>query len=210
MGMYDIIDKKKRGGEFTRQEIEYFINGYVEGMVPDYQVAALLMAIYYQGMSDNELLDMTNIMANSGEINDLSGIEGIKVDKHSTGGVGDKTTLVVAPVVAACGGKVAKMSGRGLGFTGGTIDKLESIPGFNTSISNKRFFEIVNSVGLSVIGQSEGLVPADKKLYALRDVTATVDSIPLIAASIMSKKLAGGSDKIVLDVTTGSGAFMKI
>ena len=209
MGMYDIIDKKKRGGEFTRQEIEYFINGYVEGMVPDYQVAALLMAIYYQGMSDNELLDMTNIMANSGEINDLSGIEGIKVDKHSTGGVGDKTTLVVAPVVAACGGKVAKMSGRGLGFTGGTIDKLESIPGFNTSISNKRFFEIVNSVGLSVIGQSEGLVPADKKLYALRDVTATVDSIPLIAASIMSKKLAGGSDKIVLDVTTGSGAFMK-
>ena len=209
MVMYNVIDKKKKGGELTREETEYFINGYVNGDIPDYQVSALLMAIYYKGMSDTELLNLTDIMAKSGDMADLSGIDGIKVDKHSTGGVGDKTTIAVAPIVAACGGKVAKMSGRGLGFTGGTIDKLESIPGFNTSISNKRFFEIVNSVGLSVIGQSEGLVPADKKLYALRDVTATVDSIPLIAASIMSKKLAGGSDKIVLDVTTGSGAFMK-
>lgn len=209
MVMYDIIDKKKKGGELTRKETEYFINGYVDGSIPDYQVSALLMAIYYMGMTDAELLNLTDIMAKSGDMADLSGIEGIKVDKHSTGGVGDKTTIAVAPIVAACGGKVAKMSGRGLGFTGGTIDKLESIPGFQTSVPKEKFFDIVNTTGLSVIGQSDGITPADKKLYALRDVTATVDSIPLIAASIMSKKLAAGSDKIVLDVTTGTGAFMK-
>ncbi|MDE6615367.1 MAG: thymidine phosphorylase, partial [Lachnospiraceae bacterium] len=209
MIMYNVIDKKKKGGELTREEIEYFINGYVNGDIPDYQVSALLMAIYYKGMSDTELLNLTDIMARSGDMADLSGIDGIKVDKHSTGGVGDKTTIAVAPIVAACGGKVAKMSGRGLGFTGGTIDKLESIPGFETSIPKEKFFDIVNNAGLSVIGQSGEIAPADKKLYALRDVTATVDSIPLIAASIMSKKLAAGSDKIVLDVTTGTGAFMK-
>ncbi|MCX4327539.1 MAG: thymidine phosphorylase [Lachnospiraceae bacterium] len=209
MLMYNIIDKKKKGGELTREETEYFVNGYVKGDIPDYQISALLMAIYYKGMSDTELLNLTDIMAESGDMADLSGIDGIKADKHSTGGVGDKTTIAVAPVVAACGVKVAKMSGRGLGFTGGTIDKLESIPGFKTSIPKKEFFNIVNSIGLSVIGQSGEIAPADKKLYALRDVTATVDSIPLIAASIMSKKLAAGSDKIVLDVTTGTGAFMK-
>ena len=209
MLMYNIIDKKKKGGELAKDEIEYFITGYINGDIPDYQVSALLMAIYYKGMSDTELLDLTNIMAESGDIVDLSGIDGIKVDKHSTGGVGDKTTIAVAPVVAACGGKVAKMSGRGLGFTGGTIDKLESIPGFKTLLPKEKFFEIVNSIGLSVIGQSGSIAPADKKLYALRDVTATVDSIPLIAASIMSKKIASGSDKIILDVTMGTGAFMK-
>ena len=192
MRMYDIIDKKKRGQELTEQEIQYVIEGYVKEEIPDYQVAAWLMAIFFHG-------DMV----------DLSKIQGIKVDKHSTGGVGDKTTLVIAPIVAACGGKVAKMSGRGLGFTGGTIDKLESIPGFRTAIDDKEFYDIVNRTGLAVIGQSGEIAPADKKLYALRDVTATVDSIPLIATSIMSKKLAAGSDKILLDVTVGSGAFMK-
>lgn len=209
MRMYDVIDKKKKGNVLSNEEIEYVINGYVSDEIPDYQMSAWLMAIYYMGMNDQELLCMTDCMAKSGDMVDLSKIEGIKVDKHSTGGVGDKTTLVVAPIVAACGGKVAKMSGRGLGFTGGTIDKLESIPGMQTAIDEKRFFDIVNKLGLAVIGQSGEIAPADKKLYALRDVTATVDSIPLIAASIMSKKLAAGSDKILLDVTVGSGAFMK-
>ena len=209
MRMYDIIDKKKKGLELTADEISYVVDGYVANEIPDYQVSAFLMAVYYQGMTEKALSVFTDRMAKSGNMVDLSAIDGIKVDKHSTGGVGDKTTLVVAPLVAACGGKVAKMSGRGLGFTGGTIDKLESIPGFQTAIPEKKFFDIVNTIGLSVIGQSAEIAPADKKLYALRDVTATVDSIPLIAASIMSKKLASGSDKIVLDVTVGSGAFMK-
>ncbi len=209
MRMYDVIDRKKNGKALTKAEIEYFINGYVSGEIPDYQVSALLMAIYYQGMNDDELVCMTDVMAKSGDLIDLSAIDGIKVDKHSTGGVGDKTTLVVAPIVAACGGKVAKMSGRGLGFTGGTVDKLESIPGYRTDIEKERFFDIVNEIGVSLIGQSAHIAPADKKLYALRDVTAIVDSLPLIATSIMSKKIAAGSDKIVLDVTVGSGAFMK-
>lgn len=209
MTAYDIIDKKKRGKELSAEEMKYLIGGYVEGKIPDYQVSAWLMAVYYQGMSDRELLTLTNIMAKSGEQVDLSAIEGIKIDKHSTGGVGDKVTLAVAPIVAACGVKVAKMSGRGLGFTGGTIDKLEAIPGLRTDISEEQFFRMVNQIGLAVMGQSANIAPADKKLYALRDVTATVDSIPLIASSVMSKKLAAGSDKIVLDVTVGSGAFMK-
>lgn len=209
MKMYDIIDCKKKGKELSEEEIAYAINGYVDGSIPDYQMSAFLMSIYFRGMSDDELLFMTNTMAKSGDMVDLSSIDGIKVDKHSTGGVGDKTTLVVTPIVAACGGKVAKMSGRGLGFTGGTIDKLEAIPGFKTDIGHEEFFDNVNKIGISLIGQSGNITPADKKIYALRDVTAVVDSIPLIAASIMSKKLAAGSDKIVLDVTVGSGAFMK-
>ena len=209
MNVYEIIDKKKRGLELNQTEIEYLINGYVNNEIPDYQISAWLMAVYFQGMTDRELLALTNCMTKSGEIVDLSSIMGVKVDKHSTGGVGDKVTLVVAPIVAACGGKVAKMSGRGLGFTVGTIDKLEAIPGLKTALAEEEFFNMVNEIGLAVMGQSADIAPADKKLYALRDVTATVDSIPLIASSIMSKKLAAGSDKIVLDVTVGSGAFMK-
>ena len=209
MNVYEIIDKKKRGLELNQTEIEYLINGYVNNEIPDYQISAWLMAVYFQGMTDRELLALTNCMTKSGEIVDLSSIMGVKVDKHSTGGVGDKVTLVVAPIVEVCGGKVAKMSGRGLGFTGGTIDKLEAIPGLKTALAEEDFFNMVNEIGLAVMGQSADIAPADKKLYALRDVTATVDSIPLIASSIMSKKLAAGSDKIVLDVTVGSGAFMK-
>lgn len=209
MRMYDLIEKKKRGKALSGDEIAWMVRGFVNGDIPDYQMSAMLMAICFKGMDNREVTDLTLEMAHSGDMADLSPIQGIKADKHSTGGVGDKTTLVAAPVAAACGVKVAKMSGRGLGHTGGTVDKLESIPGFRTAIPRDEFFRIVNENGLAVIGQSGNMVPADKKLYALRDVTATVDSIPLIASSIMSKKLAAGSDCIVLDVKTGSGAFMK-
>ena len=209
MRMYDLIAKKKHGEALTDEEISYMIGGYVKGEIADYQMSAMLMAIWFKGMNDHEITKMTQIMAESGDMIDLSPIEGKKVDKHSTGGVGDKTTLIVAPIVAACGGKVAKMSGRGLGHTGGTVDKLEAIPGYRTVLSREEFFNTVKKCGVSLIGQSGNLAPADKKLYALRDVTATVDSIPLIASSIMSKKLAAGSDCILLDVKTGSGAFMK-
>ena len=209
MRIYDLIAKKRDGGTHTREELKAIVNGFVSGEVADYQMAAWMMAVYLRGMTNEETAELTDVMAHSGVMVDLSPIPGIKVDKHSTGGVGDKTTLVIAPIVAACGVKIAKMSGRGLGHTGGTIDKRESVPGTKTALSQEEFFAQVNRIGLSVIGQSEGIAVADKKMYALRDVTATVSCIPLIASSIMSKKLASGSDAILLDVTTGTGAFMK-
>ena len=207
--MYDIILKKRANLPLSDKEIRFVIDGYVNGEIPDYQVSALLMTIVFNGMNARELGTLTLAMAQSGNMVDLSDIDGITVDKHSTGGVGDKTTLIIAPLVAACGGKVAKMSGRGLGHTGGTIDKMESIPNLKVSLEQDAFINQVNKIGLAVIGQSEGLAPADKKLYALRDVTGTVDSIPLIASSVMSKKLASGAQAILLDVKVGSGAFMK-
>lgn len=209
MRMYDVIKKKRDGGRLDKAEIDFFINGYVSGAIPDEQAAAFAMAVFYEGMDAEETLNLTLAIAESGDKADLSRITGYKADKHSTGGVGDKTTLVVAPIVASAGVKVAKMSGRGLGHTGGTVDKLESVPGFRTSLSRKEFIETVQKAGCCVVGQSGDLAPADKKLYAVRDITATVDSLPLIASSIMGKKLAGGADGIVLDVKVGSGAFNK-
>ncbi len=209
MLMTDLITKKRDGFELSTDEIDFMIRAYTRGEIAEYQMSAMCMAILFRGMSDRETLDLTMSMMHSGEVIDLSAIEGVKADKHSTGGVGDKTSLILCPMVAACGVKIAKMSGRGLGHTGGTLDKLESFPGFNISIGEERFIENVNRIGISLIGQTADIVPADKKLYALRDVTGTVPSIPLIVSSIMSKKLASGADVIVLDVKCGSGAFMK-
>ena len=209
MQMYDLINKKKNKEVLTKEEIEFIVNGYTKGSIPDYQMSAFLMAVCLNKMNHEETAHFTMAMANSGDILDLSKVHGVKVDKHSTGGVGDKTSLVLSPMVAALGIPVAKMSGRGLGHTGGTVDKLESFPGFSTEISSEQFIENINKIKLAIVGQTANLAPADKKIYALRDVTATVDNISLIASSIMSKKIASGSDVIVLDVKTGSGAFMK-
>ena len=209
MRMYDLIMKKRNGGILNREEIDYMITEYTVGRIPDYQMSAMMMAIYFQGMSPEETVALTMAMAHSGDVMDLRAIDGVKVDKHSTGGVGDKTSIALTPMVAACGVRIAKMSGRGLGHTGGTIDKLESFAGFTTEITAEHFVRQVNEIGVSIMGQTADIAPADKKLYALRDVTATVDNMSLIASSIMSKKLASGADAIVLDVKTGSGAFMK-
>lgn len=209
MRMYDLIIKKRNGEVLSKDEIDYIVERYTQGEIPDYQMSAFLMAVYYQGMNEQETSDLTLAMANSGDLLDLSGIHGIKVDKHSTGGIGDKTTLIIGPMLASLEIPVAKMSGRGLGFTGGTIDKLESIPGFRTALSREEFIRNVNELHIAIAGQTANLAPADKKIYALRDVTGTVEQASLIASSIMSKKLASGADAIVLDVKTGSGAFMK-